>query len=141
LNPIIDFLNYITKPENYQLLFAIIGIIVSALSIGVTILLYYLNRRNIPKLVFDGVWKQNAHVGIDYFVRIKRDKGEGKAEEVEGFVGIKDKLELTPSRWIERNIETDIITYDYLSLFKILEYKEHEYYYFWSRHNMNYGTY
>ena len=92
MNPIIDFLNYITKPENYQLLFTIIGIIVSALSIGVTILLYYLNRRDIPKLVFDGVWKHNAHVGIDYFVRVKRDKWEGKAEGVEGFVGIKDKL-------------------------------------------------
>jgi hypothetical protein len=124
LNPIIDFLNYITKPENYHLLIAIIGILISALiTIGVSVLMYILRRRHIPKLIFDGVWKQNAHVGIDYFLKVKRDKGEGKAEGVEGFVGIKDKIGLNSSRWIDRNIETDITKYSYLSLFKIFEHK------------------
>ncbi len=127
MNQIIDFLNYITKPENYQLLVALIGIIISALiSIGVTILMYILKRRHIPKLIFDGVWKQNAYVGTDYFLKVKKDKGEGKAEGVEGFVEIKDKLGLNPSRWIDRNIETDITKYSYLSLFKIFEHKGYE---------------
>jgi len=87
-------------------------------------LISYLTNKKIPKLVDDGVWKQNASVGIDYFLRVKRDNGEGEAEGVKGFVGIKDKSELTPSSWIySRDKETDISIYDYLSLFKILEHK------------------
>jgi hypothetical protein len=83
-------------------------------------------KKKIPKLVFDGVWKQNAPVGIDNFLKVKRDKGEGKPEKIEGFVGINDKRELKPTLWIQRNIETDIPTYNYLSLFKILEQNGHK---------------
>jgi hypothetical protein len=127
LDKIIDFVNYITKPENHLLLITIIGVIVTALtSFGVKILMYLLKRRHIPKLACDGIWKQNTNVGTDYFLKVKRDKGEGEAEGVKGFVGIEDKIGLNPSIWIDRNIETDITTYNYLSLFKIFEHKGHE---------------
>jgi hypothetical protein len=119
LNAIIDFLNNITKPENLTL--------ISILGLGVPVLLmYFLNRIHIPKLVFDEVWKKNAYYGIDYFIKVKSDKGEGKAEGVIGFVGIKDKLEVKPTLWIGRDIETDILTHNYLSLFKIFEHEGHK---------------
>jgi hypothetical protein len=92
----------------------------SLIPIGV-VLMYILKRRHIPKLSFDGFWKKEDYFGVNYFVKVKRDKGEGKAEEVEGFVGIKDKFELISGRWIKRNTETDISIYDYLCLFKIFK--------------------
>jgi hypothetical protein len=123
LDKLIDILlSDLKKPE--------IQSIIAIITIGVTLLIpslnYYFKNKKIPKLVFDGVWKQNAYYGVDYFLKVKRDKGEGEGEGVKGFVGIKDKLELNPSGWIKRNTETDIVTYDYLSLFKTFEHKGHE---------------
>lgn len=90
-------------------------------------LVSYLENKKIPKLEFDGFWKQSDYVGMNYFVRVKRVKGEGETEGVKGFVGIKDKFELIPSIWLySRNKETAISIYDYLSIFKILEHKGYD---------------
>lgn len=77
LNPIIDFLNYITKPENLPLTISIITIVVTLLGIGVKILMYLLERRTIPKLVFDGIWKEPNYKGTItcYYIKVKRNKG------------------------------------------------------------------
>jgi hypothetical protein len=82
----------------------------------------YFQRRHIPKLVFDGIWKKKGVIGIDSFLKVKREKGEDRAEGVQGLVGIKDKLELNPSRWILSNTIVDIIRHDYLVLFRIYEH-------------------
>jgi hypothetical protein len=129
LNPIIDFLNYITKPENLHLLLTIIGIIVTTLTtIGLKIIMYLLKRRHIPKLSFDGQWKEPNCKGKNtcYYIKVKRNKGEGKVECVEGIVGIKDK-ELKRSEWLKSKSEfTDIIDYDYLLIFQTFDYKGNE---------------
>jgi hypothetical protein len=53
----------------------------------------------VPKLVFDGIWKQKDErtVGMRYFLKVKQVKGEGKPHGIQGFVGIKDKLEPKPT--------------------------------------------
>lgn len=120
LGDIIDFLNYVTKPENLHLLLTIIGIIVSVIAIGVKILVYFLKRRHIPKLSFDGLWKEPNCKGKNtcYYIKVKRNKGEGKAEVVEGFVGVKDK-ELKRSEWLKSKSEiANIVNHDYLLLFE-----------------------
>jgi hypothetical protein len=113
-----NIIGIISKTEN-------LAIIISIISLGVAIfrpmLVSYFENKKIPKLKFEGVWKQNAHVGTDYFIRVTRDEGEGEAEGVKGFVGIKDKFELVSGRWIKRKIETNISIYDYLGLFKIFK--------------------
>jgi hypothetical protein len=93
LDYILDFLS---KTEN-------LAIIISIVSLGVAfrpMLVSYFENKKIPKLEFDGFWKQSDYVGMDYFVRVKKDKGDGEAEGVKGFVGIKNKIELNPSIWI-----------------------------------------
>jgi hypothetical protein len=130
-----DIIDFLSKTEN-------LAIIISIISLGVAIfrpmLVSYFENKKIPKLEFDGFWKHNGFVGIDYFVRVKRDKGEGEAEGVKGFVGIKDKIELNPRIWIwtKRTRVTDIATYDYLSIFKTFEHKEHEIINFHTKENL-----
>jgi hypothetical protein len=117
IDTIIPFFKNLIKPENLSIT-SFLGLI--------PLIMYFLNRKNIPKLIFDGFWKQNDYVGINYFVRVKRDKGEGEAEEVKGFVGIKNKFELISGRWINRKEETNISIYDYLGLFKICKQEGNE---------------
>ncbi|HEX7257596.1 MAG TPA: hypothetical protein VF242_06010 [Nitrososphaeraceae archaeon] len=117
-----EIIDIISKTEN-------LAIIISIISLGVAIfrpmMVSYFNNKKIPILEFDGVYKTNTVGGIDYFIKVKRDKGEGEAEGVKGFVGITDKIELQPTLWwIGRTIETDISTYNYLSLFKTLEHNK-----------------
>jgi hypothetical protein len=105
------------KPENFLLIILIIATIVTPL------LIYYFDRRKIPKLIFDGVWYQNLHEGTEYYVKVRREKGEGRAQGVQGFVGVKDKLDQNISRWLLSNLqtqtetETEITKHDYLVLF------------------------
>jgi hypothetical protein len=82
--------------------------------------MYFLKRRHIPKLDFDGLWKEPNCKGkvTCYYIKVKREKGEGKVEQVEGIVGIKDK-ELNSSEWRLSNSKiTHIIKHDYLLLFQ-----------------------
>ena len=121
MNPIIDF---ITKPENYQLLVSIIGVVVSIFGVGVPLRMYLLKRMTIPKLKFDGIWKEPNCKGKNtcYYIKVKREKGEGNAEKVIGLVGIKDK-KLKPSEWLKTKSEIAYITnYDYLLIFQTFDY-------------------
>ena len=56
-----------------------------------------------------------------YYVKIKREKGEGRAQGVQGFAGVKDKLDPNISRWLlstlQSETETQITKHDYLMLF------------------------
>src|SRR5688500_5734235 len=128
LNPIIDFLNYITKPENLPLTISIITIVVTLLGIGVKILMYLLERRTIPKLVFDGIWKEPNYKGTItcYYIKVKRNKGEGGTQEVMGFVGLKDK-ELHQSEWfVSKSKESKITNHNYLILFETFNHNGNE---------------
>jgi hypothetical protein len=82
LNPIIDFLNYITKPENHLLLVSNIGVVVTALCIGISVLMYLLKRKNIPKLAFDWIWKESNYKGKSsvYCLKVKRNNGESNTD-------------------------------------------------------------
>jgi hypothetical protein len=92
----------------------------SIIGFGGSFIMYLLNRKNIPELDFDGLWKEPNCKGeiTCYYIKVKRNKGEGKAQVVEGLVGIKDK-ELKPSEWRKSNFPvTHIINHDYLLLFE-----------------------
>ncbi len=112
IDDIISFFKNLVNPENITL--------TSILGFGGSLIMYFLKRKNIPKLDFDGLWKEPNCKGklTCYYIKVKRDKGEGKAEVVEGFVGIKDK-ELKPSEWFKTKSEiANIVDYDYLLLFQ-----------------------
>lgn len=82
-----------------------------------SLLVFYLQRNRIPKLVFDGVWKTNDKVvptAIIYFLRIKREGGEGGIRGFRGFVGVKDKFDPKISQLLSKNSE--IFLNDYLFL-------------------------
>ena len=99
------------KPENLTLT-SFLGLI--------PLIMYFLKRRTIPKLDFDGIWKEPNCKGIItcYYIRVKREKGEGEAKEVKGFVGIEDKW-LKPSEWLSKQQNTvNIANHDYLILFQ-----------------------
>ena|GEM_PF-3542871 len=129
INDIISFFKNLVNPDNITITTSVIGV-------GVPVIMYLLKLRTIPKLAFDGVYRQNIHYGIDYFVKVKREEGEAEAEGVKGFVGIEDKIELNPSGWIKGNTETDIAIYDYLSLFKTFKHKEYEIINFHTKENL-----
>ena len=86
-NTILYYLQAFTKPENLLL------IILIGATVLVPLLVYYFQRRHIPKLSFDGLWKKTLFngKGISYYLKVKRDKGEGGAQGVIGFIGLKDK--------------------------------------------------
>src|SRR5947208_3449296 len=90
-----------------------------------SLILYLVKQAKLPKLVFDGVWKQNDEVtltGVRYFLKVKQVKGDGRPQGIDGFVGIKDKLEPKPSSWLSSRIDSNFKFYNYLVLFKILNY-------------------
>lgn len=65
------------------------------------------------KLVTDGK-KETS-----YYVKIIREKGDGRAQGVQGFVGIKDKLDQNISSWLlANNTDVEITKHHYLFLFK-----------------------
>jgi hypothetical protein len=88
------------KPENFLLIILIIATIVTPL------LIYWFDRRKIPILKFDDVWYQDVYQGIEYYVKVEREKGEGRAQGVQGFVGVKNKLDPNISRTIV-SLKTD----------------------------------
>ena len=54
-----------------------------------------------------------------YYIKVKRDKGEGEVEGVKGIVGIKDK-ELKQSEWRKSKSKiANIMNHDYLLIFEI----------------------
>jgi hypothetical protein len=78
-------------PEYLKLanLLLIILILVTG-GVGLIALFTYLaERRRIPMLIFDGVWSDNPPNGIEYYIKVEREKGEGRAQGVQGFVGVK----------------------------------------------------
>lgn len=104
------------EPQNLLLIVLILATIVTS-----SLLVYILQRRNIPKLVFDGLCKdKGVPTALIYFLKIKREKGEGRAQGVQGFVGVKDKFEPKRSELLLKTFE--IFLYDYLPLFKVFEY-------------------
>ena len=120
INTISYYFQAFTKPENLLL------IILIGATVAIPLLVYYFQRRHIPKLSFDGLWKKPLFngKGISYYLKVKRDKGEGGTQGVIGFVGHKDK-ELTQSQWFLSNSqETGIIKHDYLTLFHIINENE-----------------
>jgi len=122
INTIFYYLQAFTKPENLLLIILIVATVV------IPLLVYYFHRRHIPKLVFDGIWKEPNCKGNStcYYIKVKRDKGEGKAEVVEGFVGIKGK-ELKPSEWLKSKSEiANIMNHDYLLIFETFYDKGNE---------------
>ncbi len=118
---ILCYLVSFAKPENL-LIVVLIGV-----TILMPLLVYYFHRRHIPKLVFDGTWKQ-SFIKEDtnhetYYLKIKREKGEGGAKGVIGFVGLEDK-ELVQTAWLlSESKEVDIIKHDYLILFQLIKFK------------------
>ena len=116
IDAIISFFKNLVKPENITLT-SFLGLI--------PLLMYFLNRKNIPKLDFDGLWKEPNCKGNNtcYYIKVKRNKGEGKVEGVEGIVGIKDK-ELKPIEWLKSKSEiANIMNYDYLLIFEKFYHK------------------
>jgi hypothetical protein len=108
------------NPENITLT-SILGFIGS-------LIMYFLKRSTIPKLEFDGLWKEPNCKGKNtcYYIKIKRNKGEGKAEVVEGFVGVKDK-ESKQSEWLKSKSKiANIVNHDYLLLFETFYDNENE---------------
>ena len=90
-----------------------------------SLILYLIKQNKVPKLVFDGVWKQNDEVtvtGMRYFLKVKQVKGEGKPRGIQGFVGIKDKLEPKPTSLLPNHIDLSFAFYSYLILFKMFNY-------------------
>jgi hypothetical protein len=86
-------------------------------------------QETIPSLIFNGFYEKKTETfpfSENYFVKVSRKGGEGKAEHVTGHVGIKDKLELKEARWSSSNMNfnLDITTHKYLSLFALSKYKE-----------------
>lgn len=59
-------------------------------------------QETIPRLVFNGFYKKKNETfpSENYFVKVSREGGEGKAEDVTGHVGIKDKLDLKEASWL-----------------------------------------
>jgi hypothetical protein len=47
-----------------------------------------------------------VYQGIEYYVKVEREKGEGRAQGVQGFVGVKNKLDPNISRTIV-SLKTD----------------------------------
>jgi hypothetical protein len=92
-----------------------------------SVIVYILQRRKIPKLEYDGFWKKKNERGIEsevrYFVRVRREGGEGDAEGVRGYVGIQNKLDLQEGAWLrDPNPSVDITLNKYLILFKTFEH-------------------
>jgi hypothetical protein len=91
---------------------------------------WYKDRREqetIPSLVFSGFYKRKNETfpSENYFVKVIREGGDGKAEDVTGHVGIKDKMDLKEAGWLSSNMKSvDITTNKYLSLFQLSKYKE-----------------
>lgn len=59
--------------------------------------------RNIPRLVFGYIWKQNDRIiptAINYFLKIKRENGEGRVQGFRGFIGVKDKFDPKVSHFV-----------------------------------------
>ena len=83
INDIISFFKNLVNPDNITITTSVIGV-------GVPVIMYLLKLRTIPKLAFDGVYRQNIHYGIDYFVKVKREEGEGEAEGVKERVKLKE---------------------------------------------------
>jgi hypothetical protein len=59
----------------------------------ISLFIYLAERRKIPILVFDSLWYQDLGSDREYYVKVKREKGEGRAQGVQGFVGVKNKLD------------------------------------------------
>lgn len=81
----------------------------------------------IPRLVFNGFYKKKNETfpSENYFLKVSREGGEGKAEDITGHVGIKDKLDLQEAGWLSSNVKSaDITTNKYLFLFQLSKYKE-----------------
>ena len=91
---------------------------------------WYKDRREqetIPSLVFNGFYKRKNETfpSENYFVKVRREGGDGKAEDVTGDVGIKYKLDFKEAGWISSDIKSvDITTNKYLSLFQLSKYEE-----------------
>jgi hypothetical protein len=84
------------EPQNLLLII----LILATVGISVSILL---ERRNIPRLVFGHIWKQNDRIiptAINYFLKIKRENGEGGVQGFRGFVGVKDKFDPKVSHFL-----------------------------------------
>lgn len=78
-------------------------------------------------MVFNGFYKKKNETfpSENYFVKVSREGGEGKAEDVSGHVGIKNKLDLKEASCLSSNMKSvDITTYKYLFLFQLSKYKE-----------------
>ena len=101
------------KPANLLL---IILILVTGGAGLISLFIYLTERRKIPILVFDSLWYQDLGSGREYYVKVKREKGEGRAQGVQGFVGVKNKLDQNLSRWLlyPNESEAEITQYAYL---------------------------
>lgn len=93
-----------------------------------SIIVYWLTRRKIPKLKFNGFYKKKSETGFlqgeRYYIKVEREGGEGEAEGVTGHVGIIDKLELKEAAWLnEYHKKVNISTIRYLLLFNTFEHK------------------
>lgn len=73
----LDYLKIDPRYSEPQNVLWIISIIVSVISL----LVYYFKRRKIRQLVFEGVWKKNVLVGVDYYIKVKREQGEVEHKE------------------------------------------------------------
>jgi hypothetical protein len=86
------------EPQNLLLIILILATVGTS-----SLLVYYFERRNIPRLVFGHIWKQNDRIiptAINYFLKIKRENGEGGVQGFRGFVGVKDKFDPKVSHFL-----------------------------------------
>jgi hypothetical protein len=106
------------KPANFLL---IILILVTGVVGLIALFTYIAEQRKIPILYFDRVWKQDSPQSRRvYFLRIKRQKGNGRAQGVEGFLSIKNKFDMIPTLWwTSKQPVTDIPKSEYLVLFRL----------------------
>ena len=107
----------------------VIGVVGLGTAIFVALNNWYNNERKIPTSFYEDIIKRDEKHGLwgqKYCICIKKNKGEGLAKSVRGFITIENtQMEKIPLLWDNNNsLYSDIGDYDYLNLFSIQESKD-----------------
>lgn len=103
-------------------LLVVLIIVTAVVGIMGNFLVYQLQRRKIPKLEFEGLYKFQIGNEFTYAIKVSKKSGEGIIKGVEGFIQIGTDS-TTKSFWgrdiSSRKFTTDIMKSDYLVLFYV----------------------